>query len=228
MAGCQKVTAWMNDSNATLQFPTLLDEAPTWYLPDPEDNYCRLTGGKSFEDFEKVPEHERRSVFRAYLAEKTPILIQEPIAWTSHESIDSFFLLKNEARDNEAGQRLLQEARQVFYEENSFIVLWSDLDRFFGDLLGRWTDATPVKSLVRKITVRIERHECGCGNLGDYLQRTRHFATNLESITFEWWDSWKHWEANNIEEKSVGDGTDDDESGRTLKESSSIGSVWEF
>ncbi|KAJ3453527.1 hypothetical protein MRS44_017774 [Fusarium solani] len=209
-------------------FPTPLEEASTWYLPDPEDNYCRFTGGKSFEDFEKLSEHERRNVFRSYLAEKTPILIQEPIAWTSQESIDSFLLLKNEARDNEAGQRLLQEARQVFYEENSFIVLWSDLDRFFGDLLGRWTDATPVKSLVRKITVRIERHECGCGNLGDYLQRTRHFATNLESITFEWWDSWKHWEANNIEEESVGDGTDDDESGRTLKESSSIGSVWEF
>ncbi|RSL40046.1 hypothetical protein CEP54_016204 [Fusarium duplospermum] len=98
----------MNDSNATLQFPTLLGEASAWYLPDPEDNYCRLTGGKSFEDFEKLPEHERRS---------------EPIAWTNHESIDSLFLLKNEARDNEAGQRLLQEARQVFYEENSFIVL---------------------------------------------------------------------------------------------------------
>ena len=218
----------MSDSNATLQFPALPDEASTWYLPGPEDNYCRFTGGKSFEDFEKLPEHERRSVFRAYLAEKTPILIQEPIAWTSHKSIDSFLLLKNEARDNEAGQRLLQEARQVFYEENSFIVVWSDLDRFFDDLLGQWTDATPVKSLVRRITVRIERHECGCGNLGDYLQRTCHFATNLESITFEWWDSWKHWEANNIEEESVGDGTDDDESGRTLKESSSIGSVWEF
>lgn len=155
-------------------------------------------------------------------------MIQEPIAWTSHESIDSFLLLKNEARDNEAGQRLLQEARQVFYEENSFIVFWSGLDRFLGDLLGRWTDATPVKSLVRKITVRIERHECGCGNLGDYLHRTRHFATNLESITFEWWDSWKHWESNNIEEESVGDDIDDDKSDGTLKESCSIESVWEF
>ncbi|KAI8648095.1 hypothetical protein NCS56_01541200 [Fusarium sp. Ph1] len=145
------------------RFPALLDRASTWYLPDPEDNYCRFTGGKSFEDFEKLPEHERRSVFRAYLAEETPVLIQEPITWTSQESIDAFLLLKNEARDNEAGQRLLQEARQVFYEENSFIVLWSDLDRFFGDLLGRWADAVPVKSLVRRIIVRVERHECGAG-----------------------------------------------------------------
>ncbi|RSL78545.1 hypothetical protein CEP52_017622, partial [Fusarium oligoseptatum] len=103
------------------RFPVLPDEALTWHLPDPEDNYCRFTGGKSFEDFEKLPENERHTVFRAYLAEKTPILIQEPISWTSHKSIDSFFLLKNEARDNEAGQRLLQEARKVFYEENSFI-----------------------------------------------------------------------------------------------------------
>ncbi|KAH8669235.1 hypothetical protein BGZ61DRAFT_498078 [Ilyonectria robusta] len=207
----------------------------TWYLPDPDDNYCRLTGGKSFEDFEKLPEDERRNVFREYLVEKTPIVIQQPIAWTSQESIDSFLLLKNEVRDNESGKRLLQEARQVFYEENSFIVFWSDLDRFLDDLLGRWTDAVPVKSLVRRITVRVERHECGCGNLAEYLQHARYFAKspNLESISFEWWDSWRHWKANDVEEESVGDDTDNDdasgdESDGTLKESSSIGSVWEF
>ncbi|KAL6351833.1 hypothetical protein LRP88_14884 [Fusarium phalaenopsidis] len=164
MVGCHRVSSIAAGCiPAICLFPALLDRASTWYLPDPEDNYCRFTGGKSFEDFEKLPEHERRSVFRAYLAEETPVLIQEPITWTSQESIDAFLLLKNEARDNEAGQRLLQEARQVFYEENSFIVLWSDLDRFFGDLLGRWADAVPVKSLVRRIIVRVERHECGAG-----------------------------------------------------------------
>ncbi|KAJ3454992.1 hypothetical protein MRS44_013592 [Fusarium solani] len=214
MAGRHRVTAWMNDSNATLQFPALLDEPSTWYLPDPEDNYCHFTGGKSFEDFEKLPEHERSSVFRAYLAEKTPILIQEPIAWTSHESIDLFLLLKNEARDNEAGQRLLQEARQVFYEENSFIVLWSDLDRFFDDLLGRQD---------RKARVWMWK-PWGLSAAHPPLCR----VPNLESLSFEWWDSWKHWKVNNVEEDSVGDGTDDDKSDGTLKESSSIDSVWEL
>lgn len=180
-----------------------------------------------------LPEEERRSIFRSYLVEDAPILIQQPIAWTNQESIDSFLLLKKEVGDDDSGQRLLEEARRVFYEENSFIIFWNSLDRFLDDLLGRWPDAIPVKSLVRKITIRIERHECGCGNLVEYLQHARCLAesSTLESVTFEWWDSWRHRKATNAKgESDDNDANSGDDSGGesddTLTKSLSIDGIW--
>ncbi|KAJ3454275.1 hypothetical protein MRS44_018267 [Fusarium solani] len=151
----------------------------------------RLASGMDLENIARFSSDDRRAILCKYLTDEKPIVIQEPIAWSDEKSIGRFFLLKKFLEADESRQQLLQEARQVFYEENAFIVSWAGFSRFLDDMLGDWIEAAPVESLVRDLTVIVERHECQCGQLMEYMEHASHFAKlpQLQRISFEWRDS---------------------------------------
>ncbi|KAL3587962.1 hypothetical protein FPOAC2_14013 [Fusarium poae] len=156
-------------------------------LPTANDNLIGSRDGITLDDIYDMPSDDRRSLFRKYLVNKDkPILVQEPIAWSDDESIGMFLRLKK-SLDDESKKHILLEARRVFYEENSFVLLLSGLSRFLDDMLGDWEDAVPVEMLVRDLKVKVERNECQCGNLLDYIQRLTYFAKmpQLQKIAFE-------------------------------------------
>ncbi|OBS15604.1 hypothetical protein FPOA_13552 [Fusarium poae] len=158
-------------------------------LPTANDDLIGSGDGTTLDDIYDMPSDDRRSLFHKYLVNKDkPILVQEPIAWSDDESIGRFFLLKKFLDEDESKKHLLLEARRVFYEENSFVLLLSGLSRFLDDMLGDWEDAVPVEMLVRDLTVKVERNECHCGQLLDYIQRLTYFAKmpQLQKITVEW------------------------------------------
>lgn len=140
------------------------------------------------ENIARFSSDDRRAILCKYLVDEKPIVIQEPIAWSDEKSIGKFFLLKKLLEADESRQQLLQEARQVFYEENAFIVSWTGFSRFLDDMLGDWIDAAPVESLVRDLTIIVERHECQCGQLMEYVEHASHFSKlpQLQRISFEW------------------------------------------
>ncbi|RTE68368.1 hypothetical protein BHE90_017254 [Fusarium euwallaceae] len=184
---------------------SLINEDRTGNLPTRDNDLAqlRLASGMDLENIARVTSDDRRAILCKYLADKKPIVIQEPIAWSDDKSIGKFFLLKKLLEADESRQQLLQEARQVFYEENAFIVSWAGFSRFLDDMLGDWIDAVPVESLVRDLTVIVERHECQCGQLMEYMEHASHFAKlpQLQRISFKWRDSF--------------DGTGVDASGRS-------------
>ncbi|KAL6351741.1 hypothetical protein LRP88_14892 [Fusarium phalaenopsidis] len=162
-------------------------------LPTRDNNLAqlRLASEMDLENIARFSSDDRRAILCKYLADEKPIVIQEPIAWSDEKSIGKFFLLKKFLEADESRQQLLQEARQVFYEENAFIISWTGFSRFLDDMLGDWIDAAPVESLVRDLTVIVERHECQCGQLMEYMEHASHFAKlpQLQRISFKWRDS---------------------------------------
>ncbi|KAF4963790.1 hypothetical protein FSARC_8216 [Fusarium sarcochroum] len=132
--------------------------------------------------------NDRRAILCKYLVKETPVLVQEPIAWSNEESIGRFLLLKKLLNEDKSRQHLLLEARRVFYEENSFVIYLSGLSRFLDDMLGDWDDTVAVEMLVRDLTIKVEREKCQCGQLMEYMQRLSYFAKmpQLQRIVFEW------------------------------------------
>ncbi|KAH7228508.1 uncharacterized protein BKA55DRAFT_598518 [Fusarium redolens] len=57
------------------------------------------------------------------------------------------------------------------------------------DMLGDWEDAVAVEMLVRDLTIKVERQDCQCGQLMEYIQRLSYFAKmpQLQKITIEWY-----------------------------------------
>ncbi|KAF4468485.1 hypothetical protein FALBO_4602 [Fusarium albosuccineum] len=209
--------------NSNCTPPSGPDGDSAWRLPDC-DSYNLLANGTSLRDIKKLPGSERRRVLRQHLVEIEPLIIQHPIYGTYQDSIRCFAMLKERAGADEFEQRLLRDARQMFYEENSFIVFWDGSGRLLGDILGHWDDVIPVNALVRRITVKISRREFPNGRLVDvlgYISALSNLA-NLESISLEWWDPTGPLKAI-MEELDVGGGDVDpaDDSGaesdRTLR-----------
>ena len=158
-------------------------------LTTTNDDVIGSKDGQTLDDIYDMSSDDRRSLFQKYLVNKDkPVLLQEPIAWSDDESIGRFLLLKKFLDDDDSKKHLLQEARRVFYEENSFVLTLSGLSRFLDDMLGDWEDAVPVEMLVRDLTVKVERNECQCGQLLDYIQRLTYFAKmpQLQKIAVEW------------------------------------------
>ncbi|KAH7190938.1 hypothetical protein BKA60DRAFT_601830 [Fusarium oxysporum] len=57
------------------------------------------------------------------------------------------------------------------------------------DMLGDWEDAVAVEMLVRDLTIKVERQDCQCGQLMEYIQRLSYFAKmpQLQKFTIEWY-----------------------------------------
>jgi hypothetical protein len=157
-------------------------------LPSSSDDLIKFTGGRSLDDICRMPSNDRRAILCKYLVKETPVLVQEPIAWSNEESIGRFLLLKKLLNEDKSRQHLLLEARRVFYEENSFVIYLSGLSRFLDDMLGDWDDTVAVEMLVRDLTIKVEREKCQCGQLMEYMQRLSYFAKmpQLQRILFEW------------------------------------------
>ncbi|RSL45855.1 hypothetical protein CEP54_014098 [Fusarium duplospermum] len=168
--------------------PSTPEGASAWHVLC-SDKYNCTANGKCLDDLEALPESKRHRLLRQCLVETAPLVIRHPIYETYQQSIHCFRLLKERFEDTSSGQRLIQEARRIFYEENSFVVFWAGLNHFLEDILGHWTNAISVKLLVRRVTVKVGRHECPNAGLAEVLS---HFSAldncpNLESISFEWW-----------------------------------------
>lgn len=147
-----------------------------------------FTGGKALDDICRMPSDDLRAMLSRYLVTDAPVLIQEPIAWSDEESIGRFLSLKKVLGKDESRKHLLLEARRVFYEENSFIIRLGGFSRFMDDMLGDWEDSVPVEMLVHDLTIRVEREECHCGQLMEYVQRLSYFTKmpQLRRVLFEW------------------------------------------
>ncbi|SPJ87903.1 uncharacterized protein FTOL_12372 [Fusarium torulosum] len=153
-----------------------------------ENDLIEFTGGRTLDDICRMPSDDRRAILSRYLVEDGPVPIQEPIAWSDEESIGRFLSLKKVLGEDESRKHLLLEARRAFYEENSFIICLGGFSRFLDDMLGDWEDSVPVEMLVHDLTIRIEREECQCGQLMEYVQRLSYFAKmpQLRRVLFEW------------------------------------------
>ncbi|KAF4455038.1 hypothetical protein F53441_2543 [Fusarium austroafricanum] len=167
----------------------MIHKAQEMQLLIAKDDIAQLTGGRPLDDISKMPSDDRRAVLCKYLVKEGPVVVQEPIAWSDEESIGRFLLLKKFLNNDESRQHLLLEARRVFYEENSFVISLSGLSRFLDDMLGDWEDAVAVEMLVRDLTIKVERQDCQCGQLMEYIQRLSYFAKmpQLQKITIEWY-----------------------------------------
>ncbi|WKT54265.1 hypothetical protein QSH57_004849 [Fusarium oxysporum f. sp. vasinfectum] len=168
---------------------SVIHKAKAMQLLTANDDLTQLTGGRPLDDISKMPSDDRRAVLCKYLVKEDPVVVQEPIAWSDEESIGRFLLLKRFLNNDESRQHLLLEARRVFYEENSFIISLSGLSRFLDDILGDWEDAVAVEMLVRDLTIKVERQDCQCGQLMEYIQRLSYFAKmpQLQKFTIEWY-----------------------------------------
>ncbi|KAH7187342.1 hypothetical protein DER44DRAFT_680614, partial [Fusarium oxysporum] len=62
------------------------------------------------------------------------------------------------------------------------------------DMLGDWEDAVAVEMLVRDLTIKVERQDCQCGQLMEYIQRLSYFAKmpQLQKFTIEWYTPTKN------------------------------------
>ncbi|KAH7113513.1 hypothetical protein EDB81DRAFT_670215 [Dactylonectria macrodidyma] len=149
-----------------------------------------MLGGMTMQDFAKLDGVNRRGIFCQHLASEEYIEMHQFMDLSKVDAIRALLLFRKEFGTSRLGQQLSQEAKQVFYEENHFLVGLNDLDDFLRDILEDWGDAIPVKSLVRNLTVMVERHGCKCGHLADFLQQARIF-NNLDSISYEWRDCWE-------------------------------------
>ncbi|KAI8710385.1 hypothetical protein NCS52_01578200 [Fusarium sp. LHS14.1] len=164
---------------------SLLQEPRITNHPDRDNN---ATLSMSSKNLNGLSTDGRLEMFRKYLVSEMPIKIQEPASWSDEGTVKRFLLLKQLLSEDEAQRNLIQEARNVFYEENAFIISWHGLSHFLNDILGDWTDAVPVELLVRKLTVLVERRECQCGRLTECMRHTCNLAKfpNLELISFKW------------------------------------------
>ncbi|KAF4502816.1 hypothetical protein FAGAP_972 [Fusarium agapanthi] len=171
-----------------LQPPSAVHKANVMQLLSASDDLAQLTGGRSLDDISNMPSDDRRAVLRKYLVNEDPVTMQEPVAWSDQESIGRFLLLKRFLNNDRSRQHLLLEARRVFYEENSFIISLGGFSRFLDDMLGDWEDTVAVEMLVRDLTIKVERQDCECGQLMEYIQRLSYFAKmpQLQKITVEW------------------------------------------
>ncbi|KAF5701667.1 hypothetical protein FMUND_13793 [Fusarium mundagurra] len=168
--------------------PSAVHKANVMQLLSANDDLAQLAGGRSLDDISNMPSDDRRAVLRKYLVNEDPITMQEPVAWSDQESIGRFLLLKRFLDNDRSRQHLLLEARRVFYEENSFIIPLDGFSRFLDDMLGDWEDTVAVEVLVRDLTIKVERQDCECGQLMEYIQRLSYFAKmpQLQKITVEW------------------------------------------
>jgi hypothetical protein len=168
---------------------SVIHKAKEMQLLTANDDLTQLTGGRSLDDISKMPSDDRRAVLCKHLVKEDPVVVQEPVAWSDEENIGRFLLLKRFLNNDESRRHLLLEARRVFYEENSFIISLSGFSRFLDDMLGDWEDAVAVEMLVRDLTIKVERQDCQCGQLMEYIQRLSYFAKmpQLQKITIEWY-----------------------------------------
>lgn len=175
-------------TNMFRKSPTVTRKAEMMTLLSIDDDLIRFTGARSIDDVCSMPSNDRRAILCKYLVKETPVLIQEPIAWSNEESIGRFLLLKKLLNEDKSRQHLLLEARRVFYEENSFVIYLSGFSRFLDDVLGDWDDIVAVEMLVRDLTIKVEREKCQCGQLMEYMQRLSYFTKmpQLQRIVFEW------------------------------------------
>ncbi|GKU08791.1 unnamed protein product [Fusarium langsethiae] len=158
-------------------------------LPTANDDLNGSGDGTTLDKMCDMPSDDRRSLFSKYLVNKDkPIFVQEPIAWSDNESIGRFLLLKKFLDEDKSKKHLLLEARRVFYEENSFVIMLGGLPRFLDDMLGDWQNAVPVEMLVRDLTVKVEKDECQCGELLEYIQRLTYVSKmpQLQKVVVEW------------------------------------------
>ncbi|KAK2923346.1 MFS transporter superfamily [Fusarium oxysporum f. sp. vasinfectum] len=168
---------------------SVIHKAKAMQLLTANDDLAQLTGGRPLDDISKMPSDDRRAVLCKYLVKEDPVMVQEPVAWSDEESIGRFLLLKRFLNNDESRRHLLLEARRVFYEENSFIISLAGFSRFLDDMLGDWEDAVAVEMLVRDLTIKVERQDCECGQLMEYIQRLSYFAKmpQLQKFTIEWY-----------------------------------------
>ncbi|KAF4469741.1 hypothetical protein FALBO_3362 [Fusarium albosuccineum] len=161
----------LKPANGVTQHPSGPDGDSAWRLPD-GDSYSLLANGTSLRDIKKLPRSRRRRVLRQHLVGNEPLVIQHPIDGAYQHSIRYFAMLKEKAGGDEFEQRILRDARQMFYEENVLIVFWDGL----------------VNALVRRITVKIGRREFPNGRLVEALGHLSALSNlaNLESISLKW------------------------------------------
>ncbi|KAK2669980.1 MFS transporter superfamily [Fusarium oxysporum f. sp. vasinfectum] len=173
---------------------SVIYKAKAMQLLTANDDLAQLTGGRPLDDISKMPSDDRRAVLCKYLVKEDPVVVQEPVAWSDEESIGRFLLLKRFLDNDKSRRHLLLEARRVFYEENSFIISLSGFSRFLDDMLGDWEDAVAVEMLVRDLTIKVERQDCQCGQLMEYIQRLSYFAKmpQLQKFTIEWYTPTKN------------------------------------
>ncbi|KAH6949679.1 hypothetical protein BKA56DRAFT_499532, partial [Ilyonectria sp. MPI-CAGE-AT-0026] len=151
------------------------------------DNYCKMLemlDEPTVNGFAALPKDTRRNGFRKCLVENELIEFDGFVEWQHCKAIYTFLLFKEHLEGNEIGQQLIQEARQIFYEENSFMLSSTLLQWFLSDPLGGWEKSTPVKSLVRDITIRVDRRHCRGEDMVPSLQEAFQF-TDLERVSIE-------------------------------------------
>lgn len=151
------------------------------------DSYCEMLemlGQPTVNHFAALSKDGRRNTFRRWLVENEPIEVDGFIEWQCCKAIRTFLLFKDHLEGNVMGQQLIHEARQVFYEENRFIMSSTLLDQFTSDSLGSWEKPVAVESLIRDITIRVDRRYCESENLALNLGGAFRL-TDAERISIE-------------------------------------------
>lgn len=151
------------------------------------DSYCEMLemlGQPTVNHFAALSKDGRRNTYRRWLVENEPIEVDGFIEWQRCKAIRTFLLFKDHLEGNAMGQQLIHEARQVFYEENRFIMSSTLLNQFMSDSLGSWEKPATIESLIRDITIRVDRRYCESENLALNLDGAFRL-TDAERISIE-------------------------------------------
>ncbi|KAH6876894.1 hypothetical protein B0T10DRAFT_465008 [Thelonectria olida] len=143
-----------------------------------------ILGEPTVAAFASLSKDGRRHTFRRCLVEDEPIEFDGIFEWQCCRAVYTFRLFMEHLNGDEAAQQLIQEARCVFYEENTFVMSSNWLNQFLNNKLGNGEKPASVESLVRHITVQVDRRYCNATNLASSLLDLFRM-TNPERISLE-------------------------------------------
>ncbi|KAJ6436770.1 alpha-L-fucosidase [Purpureocillium lavendulum] len=148
----------------------------------------KLLGGRTIADFARLPDNTRKATFRRRLVQPTPVIIEEGDDDDSvNPKIADGVLLRQEyfMGDNDVGRRLVKEATETYYGENSFVVRCHWLGEFMADSLADSITSVQIAPLVRgTITVRadVRSHVASSNTDGGILEMCQWRRDWLEKL----------------------------------------------
>ncbi|KID82462.1 hypothetical protein MGU_10211 [Metarhizium guizhouense ARSEF 977] len=134
-----------------------------------------LLESPTVEAFAKKDEQEQMKILNRLLIHEESIEIfsfDSVDVKEAFEAVRAMLLLRDNLGDSKIEQQLLQKARHIFYEENEFVFVSYEIFRFLDDVLGEWTHAAPVETLVRNVVIVVQSEWSGWME-GDLQQALR-------------------------------------------------------
>ncbi|EXU95159.1 ankyrin repeat protein [Metarhizium robertsii] len=161
----------------------LISLQPLIMEPHESDNYNEITGllekPENLDLLARKSAEERRTWFRGFLVADRPLELCESRVPESEpvERALRFFMAKAEIRGLE--RQFAEEARRVFYEENT-IVVWSGvLESFLEGSYGDNASDIPVCDLVRQTTIKFISYVEVFEFLEDIIRKHRPFMQGV-------------------------------------------------